>query len=105
MREFKGHHSKEGYKTSLLESGGSVSGVSGVSVGVSGGSVSGVSVSESDVGVVGGVSGVSVGESDVGFEIDQDLLRLKEERYRIRSKVIDGKRWFLCPFETCENKF
>ena len=88
--------SEEGYKTSSLESGvsgGSVSGVSGVSVG------------ESDVGVVSGVSGVSVGESDVGFEIDQDLLRLKEERYRIRSKVIDGKRWFLCPFETCEKKF
>ena len=72
--------SEEGYKTSSLESG------------VSGGSVSGVSVGESDVG-------------DVGFEIDQDLLRSKEERYRIRSKVIDGKRWFLCPFETCEKKF
>ena len=69
--------SEEGYKTSSLESG-----VSGVSV-----------------------SGVCVGESDVGFEINQDLLRLKEERYRIRSKVLDGKRWFLCPFETCEKKF
>ena len=54
-----------------------------------------------------GVSVVSdVIESDVwkfeGFEMDKDLLQLKEEKYRIKSQMIDGKRWFLCPFETCE---
>ena len=58
----------------------------------------------------GGTSVVSdVVESDVrkfeGFEMDKDLLQLKEEKYRIKSQMIDGKRCFLCPFETCEKKF
>ena len=35
-----------------------------------------------------------------GFEMDKDLLQLKEEKYSIKSQMIDGKRWFLCPFET-----
>ena len=71
--------SKEGYK------GFSESGVSGVSV-------------------VGDVveSGVWKFEE---FEMDADLLQLKEEKYRIKLKVIDEKRWFLWSFETCEKKF
>ena len=44
-------------------------------------------------------------EEETEFEMDKDLLRLKEEKYRIKSKVIDDKRWFLCPFQTCEKKF
>ena len=37
--------------------------------------------------------------------MDKDLLKVKEERYRIRSQMIDEKRWFLCPFEMCDKKF
>ena len=60
--------------------------------------------SVSGVSVVGDVVESGVGKFE-GFEMDKDLLRLKEEKYRIKSKVIDDKRWFLCPFETCEKKF
>ena len=55
----------------------------------------------SGVNVVGDVIESGVGKFE-GLEMDKDLLRLKKEKYRIKSKVIDEKRWFLCPFETCE---
>ena len=57
--------------------------------------------SESGVSVVGDVIKSGVGKFE-GFEMDKDLLWLKEEKYRIKSKVIDDKRWFLCLFEMCE---
>ena len=60
--------------------------------------------SVSGVSVVGDVIESGVGKFE-GFEMDKDLLRLKEEKYRIKSKVIDDKRWFLCPFEICEKNF
>ena len=60
--------------------------------------------SVSGLSVVGDVVESGVGKFE-GFEMDRDLLWLKEEKYRIKSKVIDDKRWFLCPFETCEKKF
>ena len=60
--------------------------------------------SESGVSVVGDVIESGVGKFE-GFEMDKDLLWLKEEKYRIKSKVIDDKRWFLCLSEMCEKKF
>ena len=60
--------------------------------------------SASGVSVVGDVVESDVGKFE-GFEMDKDLLKLKEERYRIKSQMIDEKRWFLCLFETCEKKF
>ena len=60
--------------------------------------------SASGVSVVGDVVQSDVGKFE-GFDMDKDLLKLKEEKYRIKSQIIDEKRWFLCPFETCEKKF
>ena len=56
--------------------------------------------SASGVSVVGDVIESDVGKFE-GFDRDKDLLKVKEERYRIRSQMIDEKTWFLCPFETC----
>ena len=39
-----------------------------------------------------------------GFDYDEHVAARKES-YTIRSKMIDGKRWFYCLFETCEKKF
>ena len=39
-----------------------------------------------------------------GFDYDEHVAARKEG-YSIRSKMIDGKRWFYCPFERCEKKF
>ena len=60
--------------------------------------------SASGVSVVGDVVQSDVGKFE-GFDMDKDLLKLKEEKYRIKSQMIDKKRWFLCPFDTCEKKF
>ena len=59
--------------------------------------------SASSVSVVGDVVESDVGKFE-GFDMDKDLLKVKEERYRIRSQMIDEKRWFLCPFEMCDKK-
>ena len=60
--------------------------------------------SASGEGVVGDVFQSDVGKFE-GFDMDKDLLKLKEEKYRIKSQMIDEKRWFLCPFEMCKKKF